>query len=127
MARVTAVCMDVMDRPWQWGAADCCTAACDVFAVLHGVDPMAPLRGRYSSRKGALRQVARHGGWHAMAEELAARAGLVPSDGQPGDIALIMTGDTPALGICIEGRVFAGKSQMGMATVPDCVRCWRAA
>lgn len=122
-----AVCMDVMDRPWQWGAADCCTAACDVFLRLHGIDPMAPLRGRYDSRVGALRAIAQEGGWERMAQGLADRAGLVQSDGQPGDIGLIWTGNMMALAVCIEGGAWAGKSETGMATVPECVRCWRAA
>lgn len=126
MAGVMAVCLEVMDRPWRWGAADCCTAACDVFLRLHGVDPMAPLRGRYSSRVGALRMIALEGGWQAMAQGLADRAGLVASDGRAGDIGLIRVGDTLALGICT-GAVWAGKSERGLATVPEFERAWRIA
>lgn len=125
MARVMAVCLDVMDRPWCWGAADCCTAACDVFLRLHGVDPMHPLRGRYNTRVGALRAISRRGGWEVMVRDLTAQAGLIPSDGKPGDLGLIQVGDIMAMGICVEGGVWAGKSQSGLATVPECVRSWQ--
>jgi hypothetical protein len=121
-----AVCMEVMDRPWEWGAADCCTAACDVFLRLYGVDPMAPLRGRYSTRLGAMRLIAREGGMLAMAEGLAARAGLVASDGRAGDIGVVAFGGQLALGICT-GPVWQGKSERGMAPVHQFVRAWRAA
>ena len=124
MASVMQVCMEVMDRPWQWGAADCCTAACDVFKRLHGVDPMEPLRGRYMSRVGAMRLVALDGGWLAMGGKLAARSGLVESDGREGDIGIIRTGDQLALGICLAPGVWAAKDETGMATVPDFVRAW---
>lgn len=126
MARVMATCMDVMDRPWQWGAADCCTAACDVFLRLYGVDPMLPLRGRYSTRMGALRIIGRMGGMMAMADDLAARAGLVESDGSEGDIGVICFDGQLALGICT-GAIWQGKSERGMAPVRQFARAWRAA
>lgn len=125
--QVFRVALDVMDRPWQWGVADCCTAACDVFARLHGLDPMEPLRGRYSTRMGALRQIARRGGWLAMGNALAARAGLqhVPT-GLPGDIGIIRDAQgVLALGIRTE-MGWAGKTETGMATVPQVMRAWRA-
>ena len=118
------VCLEVMDRPWQWGAADCCTAACDVFQRLHGIDPMEPLRGRYISRVGAMRLVALDGGWLAMGDKLAARSGLVDSDGREGDIGIIRTGDQLALGICTSPGIWAAKSETGLSTVPDFVRAW---
>ena len=129
MARlILAACLDLMDRPWQWGVADCCTAACDVFARLHGIDPMAPLRGRYSTRLGAGRLIARHGGWQAMGDALAARSGLVVmEEGRPGDLGLIDAGGgTLALGICTAPGVWAGKSESGMATVYGARRAWGA-
>lgn len=122
---ILAACLEVMDRPWQWGAADCCTAACDVFQRLHGIDPMVPLRGRYSSRLGAARLIARHGGWLAMGDALAARAGLVVTDGRPGDLGLIDAGGgVLALGVCTAPGVWAGKSEAGMATVRSVRRAW---
>ena len=126
MARVIAVCMEVMDRPWQWGAADCCTAACDVFLRLHGVDPMEPLRGRYSTRLGAMRLIAQEGGFLAMGARLAARAGLAEVSGAPGDIGVVRDGlGRLALGIRTESG-WVGKTERGFATVPGAVRAWHA-
>jgi len=122
MARALAV----MDRPWSWGEADCCTAACDVFLGLHGVDPMASLRGRYRSRIGAGRIIRRAGGFVAMAEGLAQAARLGPSFGDPGDIGVAAMPDGHALVICVASGQWAGKTVTGMTTVQDVVRCWRA-
>jgi len=121
-----AVCLDVMDRPWRWGAADCCTAACDVFLRVHGVDPMEPLRGRYSTRLGAMRHIAQEGGFLAMGNRLADRAGLVRvDDARPGDIGVIRDGSgVLALGICTEAG-WVGKSERGLASA-QMVRAWRA-
>ena len=67
--------IDLVDRiyagPIVWGSSDCCTRACDVFAALHGVDPMAPLRGRYSSAAEALHMIRARGGWLRMCNDLA--------------------------------------------------------
>lgn len=126
MARVIAACLDVMDRPWQWGAADCCTAACDVFIALHGIDPMARLRGRYDSRMGALRMIAAQGGWHRMAGGLARDAGLVDGNGGEGEIGLIVSDGNLCLGVST-GAVWIGKSLNGFSSVPNCVRSWRVA
>ena len=125
MGPVMATCMEVMDRPWEWGAADCCTAACDVFLRLYGIDPMTPLRGRYSSRVGALRVITQEGGWQAMAQGLADRAGLVASDGRAGDIGIVRTAEGDlALGICVARSVWVGKSERGLATVPKVLKAW---
>lgn len=126
MARVIDACEAVMLRPWEWGRADCCTAACDVFMRLHGLDPMQPLRGRYSTRLGALRLIAQEGGWEAMAARLAARVGLVEGNGGAGEIGLVVSEGQPCLAIST-GRYWAGKSVTGMALVPEHVRSWRVA
>ena len=121
-----AVALSVMDRPWAWGEADCCTAACDVFGLLHGIDPMASLRGRYRSQMGAARIIAKAGGFVAMAEGLAQAARLGPSFGEPGDIGVAKMTDGHALVICVAPGQWAGKTVTGMTTVQDVVRCWRA-
>ena len=68
--KVLRLSMRIMGRSWVWGEADCCTAACDVFQALHGVDPMASLRGVYRTKIGAQRAIVARGGWMAMAEAL---------------------------------------------------------
>ena len=115
---------EAFDGPFVWGRSDCCTAACDAFAALHGVDPMASLRGRYSTRIGAALIIHRAGGFIALAEGLAARAGLVPSDGGAGDIGVALVGEEHALVIGLGGGMWAGKVDGGFQTVRGAGRAW---
>ena len=123
MAGVMAIALDVMDRPWEWGKADCCTAACDVFWRLHGIDPMAVLRGRYSTEFGARRIIAGYGGFLAMAEHLARESGLVRGSARTGAI-----GATPeCLLVCAEPGVWLGKTLTGLSTIRHVERAYHVA
>lgn len=132
-AEVLRVVDLIMGQPLIWGASDCCTAACDVFLALHGVDPMAPLRGAYTTGSGAWRAIQSYGGHVAMTEALAAAAGLVPaSDGEPGLIGLSHEGAAVGLGgrallICIQPGEWACKTGNGFGLVGSAERAWRAA
>lgn len=124
---ILAHAVEIMARPWRWGEADCCTAACDVFARLHGVDPMAPLRGRYGDRQGAFRLIKGLGGWVPMATSLAASAGLRAGRGEAGEIGVAALPDGGhALVVCVAPGSWAGKTLCGLATVAQVERCWRA-
>ena len=123
MARVMAVAMDVMDRPWEWGAADCCTSACDVFLRLYGTDPMAPLRGRYRTQREAQRLIAGYGGWGRMADALAAGSGLVRCDPREGAIGVSEHG----LCIAVSPWAWLGKTEHGLSTLRDVERCYHVA
>jgi hypothetical protein len=125
MPSATALAIDLMDGPFIWGRADCCTAACDVFRALHGVDPMAPLRGQYISELSARRLIRHWGGWHAMTADLAARAGLVAVPGAEGDLGLAKIGRDLALVIGIERGLWAGKGADGVVTTSQIVAAWR--
>ncbi|MEC9433867.1 MAG: hypothetical protein VYD87_13270 [Pseudomonadota bacterium] len=120
-----AAVADVMSRPWAWGQADCCTAACDVFARLHGVDPMASLRGGYATRREAMRIIRSRGGWERMAAELAAAAGLRGGAGEPGEIGVTLNGARGSLVICVAPGQWAGKTASGFSTVRAVSGCWR--
>jgi hypothetical protein len=111
MARVMEVALDVMDRPWEWGEADCCTSACEVFLRIHGVDPMAHLRGTYKTKTGAMRMIASFGGFVPMVRALAAKAGLVESAAVPGAIGATQD----SLVICARPCVWLGKTPHGLA------------
>lgn len=131
--RVLITTRRVMLTPWVWGAADCCTSACDVFAELWGVDAMALLRGRYRTAGGAARQIARLGGWLEMCEGLAEAAGLIASDGSPGDLGLSRANTSVGAGalggqclmICISAGAWAGKTENGFAMRADVEKAWR--
>lgn len=127
---VVAAVERAMDRPWSWGTADCCAAACDVFAGLWGVDPLVPIRGGYCDRRTAVRLVRDGGGFVAMAERLAHVAGLVTGCGVPGAIGLSAAGvaegpERRALLVCIGPGAWAVKTRSGWAVLPAAERCWQ--
>lgn len=124
---VMAVAMRVMDRPFDWGGCDCCTAACDVFAALHGVDPMARHRGAYEGARGAAVLIRSGGGWLAFADGVARDAGLVRTDEQaPGHLGLTAKrAGHRSLAICVAPGWWAAKSKDGLALVTDVERVWR--
>ncbi|MBC24405.1 MAG: hypothetical protein CMJ32_10890 [Phycisphaerae bacterium] len=68
--------------------ADCCASACDVFEAWHGIDPMRPLRGRYSGPVQAAQIITEAGGMATLAASLAAQAGLRPGIGGAGEIGV---------------------------------------
>lgn len=125
---VLAAAERVMLRDFAWAECDCCTAACDVFRALHGVDPMQAHRAAYSNALGAARLVARHGGWIAFTDALARAAGLVSVDRpQAGDIGLVIAGDRHSLAVCAGPGFWAAKTMRGFGIVPAAERAWRLA
>lgn len=118
-----------MRGPFIWGWADCCTGACDVFRHLHGIDPMAPLRGTYQCRMGALRQIAARGGWRDMTAALAAEAGLKDGHRGAGDLGLVRIGPgrfDMALAVSVAPGVWQAKAPDGVARRYDAVTAWHA-
>lgn len=111
-----------MARPFVWGECDCTSAACDVFRALHGVDPLAPWRGRYASVPQGWRLVVAMGGPDKAAEAMVQRAGMVPGQAVGG---LGLAGKS--LLICIQPGLFAGKTQNGFALVRNVERAWHLA
>lgn len=114
--------MEVMGQRWKWGIADCSTAACDVFARLHGIDPLAPIRGSYSSALGARR--VQGSDWMAVCVWLAQRAGLRETEGRTGDLALVEGERGLSLAIGVTPAMWAGKTAGGFATVRFPVMAW---
>ncbi len=120
MARVMETALDVMDRPWDWGQADCCTSACDVFYRLYGIDPMESLRGKYATEFGAMRLIAKHGGFLRMAATLADRTGLVACEPKAGAIGV----SEKALVICVKPNVWLGKTLHGLGPVSEVIEAY---
>jgi hypothetical protein len=115
-----------MCRPWDWSRDwHCLGDASDVFGAIWGVDPMALVRGRALSIRGALGVVSGFGGMDAMAAECFASAGLVRGPAVPGAIAVgpsaVAAFGGRAAMICIEPGLWAGKGRDGMAMIEaDC-------
>lgn len=80
-----------MATPFSSGGCDCCLWACDWVLARRGVDPAAPLRGRYRSQAGARRIIAGYGGLEALARSFMASAGLsVTTTPVAGDVGLVI-------------------------------------
>ena len=112
---------------FRWGRKDCCTAACDAFAELWGIDPMASLRGRYRTRREALALIAEHGGMGTLASELARDARLMsraPANARAGDVALMVVDGRAALGIAVGDGFFAAKGPSGLTVLRTALTCW---
>ncbi len=111
-----------------WGLNDCCTLACDMVLALTGVDPIAEFRGSYNNEAGAEAILIHEGGLAALAERVAAAAGLGachPGFAQRGDVALVEHGNTLAMGV-IAGDSVAVPGPDGLHFLPLSVvlRAW---
>lgn len=111
-AAIMAVAEPILQRPFEWGCCDCTSAVCDIFAALHGVDPLAPWRGSYDSQRQAWRVIAANGGASGAFADMARRAGLVPGEAIGG---MGLAGRS--LAICVQPGLWVGKSQSGMAVI----------
>ena len=94
-------------RAFCWGVHDCCTFAAEAVQVVTGADPLADLRGRWSSRAEAQALLGALGGL-----EVAVTARLGPAMpnhrlAQRGDIAMVDTAAGPALAVCAGSHLLA--------------------
>lgn len=112
-------------QPFAWGASDCCLAPSDWMLARRGVDPAAPLRGRYQTALGAHRHIRRLGGFVVMVTDLMAAAGFAEtSEPQPGDVGIVESEQGMALAIKTE-LGWAVKGVNGFVVAPfACVRAW---
>ena len=51
-----------MLKPFKWGEHDCCTFACDIIKIKHGVDHCEHVRGSYQTPSAAKRVLVKHFG-----------------------------------------------------------------
>lgn len=120
---------DAQAREFVWGEWDCCLMAANAMQEITGVDPVPAYRGKYKTKRGALKLIAAHGGFENFMDEIAAENACqkVPAlSAQRGDAVLLMLPDMPALGICL-GRHAAYAAPLGLTLVPmdASMICWR--
>jgi len=103
------------DKPFVWGACDCCLWAADVVKALTGMDYAAEFRGRYSTARGAVRALKRYGKGTLDATMDA----LLPRRPFPmrGDVVMAIVDGQQALGICVDVRA-AFKAPQGLTFLP---------
>lgn len=117
MARVMDVALRVAELPWVWGRNDCCTFACDVFAEVYGIDPMADIRGTYDSAITAARLVVQRGGMDTNVRKTLRDAGLVPCSPREGALGVVTdTGGRKAAAICAGSGLWLARTTNGMSS-----------
>jgi hypothetical protein len=112
--------------PLIWGESDCVLATADVYVLAGYPDPVAGYRGRYTTRRGALRIMGRADGLPERIERLGWLE-VLPSDAQTGDLGVMSTPEGPACIIQYQGfwlgRTDGGYAAYGAATTA--FRAWR--
>lgn len=95
-------------EPLEWGKSDCVTRVADVAKAMTGVDPMASLRGSYSSELGAARVMVARG--CADVGELLASAfpEVAPAMARRGDVGVVPGPDGVLSAVVFEGADVSG-------------------
>jgi hypothetical protein len=124
--RLAAIVEARFNAPFVWGVHDCCMFAADVARELTGGDFMAAYRGRYASEAEAEAFLAE--GLEATALRVLAEWGapeIPPAVAQRGDVALVLWGNQPCLGIVIGARVLApGQDRLRSVPASAILRAW---
>ena len=123
--RLESLIDDRLHTRFSFCQHDCCMWACDVVLAVTGRDPVADLRGTYSTEEEAAAVMEAGGGLAAMAE---ARFGpeIKPLAAAAGDVGIIDTDLGPALVAC-GGATWLAASGFGVVAVDQSqvLRAWR--
>ena len=81
----------LVDRRWRPGALDCGVFMADWVRLVRGVDPIADVRGSYSTEREFRRILRREGGFVNSCAVRLARAGYAPTEAPAaGDLAIVL-------------------------------------
>lgn len=109
-----------MARPFIWGECDCCTVLADWVARVHGVDPIADVRGLYDDPLSCERATGFVRDPVSAIDRALASVGRFERAETPtaGDIAVVlpMAGDRRPTGALWLGRAWACKGMTGATT-----------
>jgi len=120
-----------MRGDFEWVQSDCGASAGRAFEALHGVDPIASIRGTYSGPLALVRMCRAHGGAEQFAAATLEGEGLVPvpvAEMDAGDMALVPASRPlgAALGLAVAPGVVAVKGRRGMTIWRgEILRAWR--
>lgn len=120
-----------MNQPFIWGTSDCVTTPADWLIALEYPDPIADLRGQWSSPLGAARITKANGGFVNVVNTRLRDIGCPitrPGFAQRGDIALVRepSSNRVLVGICDTGCIFC-PGPAGLIRVPanSATHVWR--
>ncbi len=104
----------------RWGRDDCLMALADIVLVATGRDVAKGYRGRYRSRRGALRVLGKGGvaGAVAKAARALAMRPAVAAACRTGGLGLVKTADGPA-GVMRHGFLWIGRLDGGFSAYPS--------
>lgn len=121
--RLDALLRAAWARPFEWGAHDCALFAADAVLAQTGVDPAAPLRGRYSNAVGAGRLVRQLGGLPAIVGAALGAPLRSPLLACVGDVGYT---HSQALAVCIGERwVCPGARGLVLLPLAGAATAWR--
>jgi hypothetical protein len=124
--RLAAILQARQNAPFAWGQHDCALFAADVAEALTGSDPAATLRGSYSTDAEA--EAVCPAGLEAAAAALLQAWGapdVPPRLAQRGDLALVVWGNQPTMGVVVGDRVLApGLDHLRSVPLAAALRCW---
>ncbi len=113
--------------PFKWGSSDCLTWAAECAIAVTGADPIAHLRGRYSTAIGA-RRILRREGLNDVADLAAALWPEIPiAHARIGDWAAVPDPDGAATLAVVFGDRLACRGEAGLGFLPLMAarRAWR--
>lgn len=126
--RLAAVLAAAQGHAYELGTHDCFRVACHAVEALTGIDRWPEFAGKYSTRREALRLIARYGASFETAFDWFFGAAHVnPRFGRRGDIAgyLDSTGEKH-LGVVLgEETAVLGAAGLLHAPTLDCLCAWR--
>jgi hypothetical protein len=112
-------------QPFRYGRHDCAAFVARCVLAVTGRDLFAPYEGRYHSRNGAARIVARAGGMAGLARAVFGSPLASPLQAQRGDVVLVFNDGDPALAVVMGSHAFAPSTSDRLAAVP--MNDWRMA
>lgn len=132
--RLDGYLREIANKPFDWVSHNCCTMTCDAIKEMTDVDPMAGLRDKYKSKRGAYALIKKISGGDLadIAIQIADTLGvdeIKPTFAKRGDAVLFPTDAGEALGIIdLSGRVIVGiHPEHGVIRVPVtyAIKAWR--
>jgi hypothetical protein len=127
--RLAARLDEVRHLPFAWASNDCCSYAAGAVLAITGVDHMEPHRGKYKTKVGAARMLAKAGGLEGWVRRCLGEPLQAPAMAMRGDVVMFAQPEPygpHALGICV-GPHIAAPGEHGTQLLPMSVAtlAWR--